>query len=128
MNPEVKQLWVDALRSGEYMQGRNALAKWDDDNGELAFCCLGVLCEVARLQGVDVESDDLLTEDYEHFRLYGGDMELPPPTVIAWAGLEDRRGTYRWEYADVTGTSTLVERNDKGASFDQIADTIERYF
>lgn len=128
MNPEVKQLWLAALRSGEYTQGRNALAKYDYEVGEMTFCCLGVLCEVARRSGVDVQSDDLLTEDHEHFNLYNGDMELPPPIVVAWAGLEDRCATYTWEYGGVAGTTTLAEQNDKGASFIRIANTIEKYF
>ncbi len=37
LKPEIKKLWVDALRSGRYKQGYNDLA---DDNGGL--CCLGV--------------------------------------------------------------------------------------
>jgi hypothetical protein len=41
MNPEIKQKWVEALRSGKYKQGYKQLR---DENG--AYCCLGVLCEV----------------------------------------------------------------------------------
>lgn len=38
MDPEIKRLWVEALRSGEYRQNIGCL----EDNG--AYCCLGVLC------------------------------------------------------------------------------------
>ena len=40
MNAEIKQKWVEALRSGKYQQGHYAL-----QTGE-AYCCLGVLCVV----------------------------------------------------------------------------------
>ena len=40
MNPEIKQKWVEALRSGKYEQGNECLRKGDK------FCCLGVFCEV----------------------------------------------------------------------------------
>ncbi len=42
MNKTYKKLWVEALRSDKYKQGRNRLRR---DN---KFCCLGVLCDVFR--------------------------------------------------------------------------------
>lgn len=41
MNPEVKAKWVEALRSGKYLQGKHSLRTVDDK-----FCCLGVFCDV----------------------------------------------------------------------------------
>jgi len=43
MTPEQKSNWVNALRSGEYLQSRNVLR---DANG---FCCLGVYCDISNL-------------------------------------------------------------------------------
>lgn len=43
MNPELKAKWVAALRSGKFQQGRGQLRKGDE------YCCLGVLCKVARI-------------------------------------------------------------------------------
>ncbi len=40
LKPEIKKLWVDALRSGRYKQGYNDLR---DSSG--GHCCLGVLVE-----------------------------------------------------------------------------------
>lgn len=48
MDPELKAKWVEALRSGNYQQGRYSLKK----DGK--YCCLGVLCEVA---GVTASGD-----------------------------------------------------------------------
>ena len=40
MNPEVKQKWIDALRSGKYEQGSEKLRSVS------GYCCLGVLCDL----------------------------------------------------------------------------------
>lgn len=44
MKTELKNKWVAALRSGNYIQGRNVLVS-SGREGDY-FCCLGVLCEV----------------------------------------------------------------------------------
>jgi hypothetical protein len=41
MNPEIKKIWAEALRSGKYKQGQNYLRRTIND--EDRFCCLGVL-------------------------------------------------------------------------------------
>jgi len=41
MKPEIKKIWVEALRSGKYKQGQKYLCR--TINGEDRFCCLGVL-------------------------------------------------------------------------------------
>lgn len=43
MNPQYKEKWLKALRSGEYKQGGGYLQR----DGK--FCCLGVLCEIAEV-------------------------------------------------------------------------------
>ena len=42
MKKRVKKLWVEALRSGGYKQGRKRLRYGD------TYCCLGVLCDLYR--------------------------------------------------------------------------------
>lgn len=46
MNPELKQKWVDALRSGEYKQSPGQLYNSANDT----YCCLGVLCDVTGIE------------------------------------------------------------------------------
>ena len=43
MNKQVKRLWLDALKSRKYPQGKGRLKRGD------SFCCLGVLCELSIL-------------------------------------------------------------------------------
>lgn len=45
MPAALKKLWVKALESGEYRQGKRYLK--DEEDGETSYCCLGVLAEVA---------------------------------------------------------------------------------
>src|SRR5579864_8820013 len=40
MTPECKKMWIAALRSGQYKQGKGALSS------ESGFCCLGVALDV----------------------------------------------------------------------------------
>lgn len=40
MNKKIKKLWLKALRSGEYKQGKLALRIKNK------YCCLGVLCDI----------------------------------------------------------------------------------
>ena len=42
MDAQLKKVWVEALRSGEYKQGKGMLYRPEETH-----CCLGVLCKVA---------------------------------------------------------------------------------
>lgn len=47
VSDETKQViikWLEALRSGEYVQGKGALKAHDNKD---RYCCMGVLCDVA---------------------------------------------------------------------------------
>lgn len=50
MNRDLKAKWIAALRSGEYRQVHGELRS--GSGGTERFCCLGVLCEVARVRRV----------------------------------------------------------------------------
>jgi hypothetical protein len=110
MNKRIKKLWVKALRSGEYRQGRHLLRR----NG--TYCCLGVLCDLYHQKtGEGYWSDRMFTDGYTHAS--STDM---PTKVQEWAGLD--------------GGDPLLGRklhastlNDTGKPFTFIADRIEKY-
>jgi len=109
MNPEVKEKWVKALRSGEYKQGREYLRK--DDK----YCCLGVLC--------DIYSKAKNTKWVQRHYIEGCTVHLPPEVFI-WAGLA--------EPSPQVSETYLVNHNDgwegkKPKSFKQIARLIEKH-
>ena len=121
MNPEVKEKWVEALRSGEYKQGTNYLRSHND-----RFCCLGVLCDIAEKEGIVEaerywEFDDEVEDDpFANYSYDGTDTSLPIPVRI-WAGLDPEEG---WNPMLVS--DSCIQLNDsEGFTFEQIADEIE---
>jgi hypothetical protein len=109
LNPNA-QKWVDALRSGKFRQGESQLKI--DDPDDPRHCCLGVLCEVARVEGLD-------------FGFLPDDSYLPE-TVMEWVGLKSQQAHYRERTRDGNSEDgSLVQMNDSGASFAEIADFIE---
>lgn len=114
MKPEIKQLWVDALRSGKYKQGTGQLL--EVTGVYTVHCCLGVLCDIASAGGVISTSRNEFGTKYdkEHYTL--------PAKVVEWAGLDNNDPTVTWEHYQ----RTLSQINDSGeANFNDIADLIE---
>lgn len=112
MNPEVKQKWIKALRSGEYKQAKGQLTTLTGED-----CCLGVLCKLAVAEGVIAPS----TKE-EKYVTYDRETHILPQKVIIWAGVDSCGG-----YKNENGIQWLTEDNDGGATFLDIADTIEKY-
>ena len=132
MNPEVKAKWVEALESGEYVQGRRVLHNEDDDT----YCCLGVLCAIAEAEGVvqptgtfnaymgyDEEEDVAFRNDAT---AYNGSYAALPKEVIEWSGIGDDLGRY---VADDGSVETLSWLNDvQQFDFKAIANVIKEKF
>lgn len=121
MDKRIKNLWVKALRSGEFKQCRGYLS-YDDK-----YCALGVLSILAVLEGVCTfnDVDGVGTFDNRRFTL--------SYNVMKWAEIaqDDERFLNPDEHSviiEIKGRSTSVlELNDDGMSFKQIALLIERY-
>lgn len=113
---EVKQLWVDALRSGKYVQGRDFLNK---DN---KFCCLGVLCDIVKEDfGLQWEAHSLL--EPTKLSIGGSCSNVPLPITAVYLRLNDLSARF-----DNAGYP-LWRLNDKlELSFIEIADLIEAQF
>lgn len=126
MNRRVRDLWVAALRSGEYEQGTGQLGVIIDNDTDdvVRYCCLGVLCELAVADGV-IERRDAVTVVPGVRRLrFGGLTKFPPDAVVSWAGLPGANPlVQRHESAP---TTTLAGANDALEwTFDEIASAIE---
>jgi len=129
MNPEVKEIWTDALDSGEYLQCQNAL-EHTDKAGVVKNCCLGVLCrKFEQHTGVKLNWEEggilFLTKD--------GDEEKTwtlPQEVADWAGLDANPklrpilldNQYHENYQ---GKVTASGLNDNGATFTEISQLIK---
>ena len=108
INQEIKQMWVEKLRSGDYKQGTNALRNRQDE-----FCCLGVLCDIVHSDGwKKLENSPFRDYTHESGTLDGTFLT---GTILKDVGLSEH------------DASNLVEINDMGDSFVDIANYIEKY-
>jgi len=141
MNPEVKQLWLDALRSGKYTQGKSLLRPT-----ESTYCCLGVLCQIAEERGI---CEYIPSDEHEGFTIKYPDVfqdgfcdgnvyeESELPWVVKqWAGLDNENPKVtlneRNTKEHLKGTMqdntiiTLAQLNDEhNYTFTELADIIE---
>jgi hypothetical protein len=76
LNENAKK-WVRALRSGLFQQGTQISSqrkRFSEDVKLLIFCCLGVACELAALDGVEVNKRKRMKET--------GNMSMKVPRVF----------------------------------------------
>lgn len=125
MRAHALDAWLKALRSGEYAQTKNKLCHIGE-NGERSFCCLGVLSDIAVKEGA--------CEWRGRFRhdVVDGEANYLTDSVTAWARLSDQtreqlRISDLIAFIDMDGMKTyLSDLNDRGSSFNEIADIIEQ--
>ena len=106
MKAEIKNRWVEALRSGEYKQGLGRLR-----SKEGRYCCLGVLCD---LHAKDTGTEWRSCSDLPSFGYLGMSGALPDEVEV-WADAQ----------LDAWRESKVIRLNDSGSSFTDIADFIE---
>jgi hypothetical protein len=141
MNPAIKTQWLEALRSGQYIQGIRSLRHINNSekNQPDKFCCLGVLCDLyAQAHPNDLGwgpqtafyNVPFLTRFDDEDEVHKS-MSYLPVRVRDWAGLDNINPKVRVNltsphgvpYEDETNLSKL---NDDGWCFNQIADVIEQ--
>lgn len=123
MDPEVRKLWTDALRSGEYAQGKESLTRIRE-NGSEEHCCLGVLCKLALKAGIKMPVDIPDSGSHDPEVAYAGETSYLPRPVMNWAGLQDMNPILIHHF-DGNGVPCSVANDDENLSFDQIADLID---
>lgn len=105
MKTEIKQRWIQALKSGEYQQTKSCLR---DSNG---FCCLGVLTDLyAKEHNMQWQDDNSFEEQ----------TAVLSSCVIEWAGLVYPNPDIFYEGEE----SSLAGVNDDEVPFSEIADLI----
>lgn len=129
MKTEVRILWTQALRSGEFPQGLEVLRSADEK-----YCCLGVLCELAVRAGIippatgpGLSINSLSINSPYH---YDGRVFSLPDAVADWAGLTDPDGLLPVPVPHKDSVyRDLSELNDSEEfSFAEIADIIDAQF
>lgn len=109
--------WIDALRSGEYAQGRRYLCDFQN-----RYCCLGVACRVFDVPEVRRDED----------RVYFGksfNYGAAPEEVVESLSLRTHLGDLAtvYEIGRIKEMARLSQANDSGATFSEIADFCEQH-
>lgn len=88
-NRRAMQLWHDALLSGNFKQGNGMLAQRLPNNGDMRFCCLGVVCELAIADGVPMKRvEKPATEECPAHLSYDGADSFLPQSAAEWLGID----------------------------------------
>ena len=113
IDPEFKERWLAALRSGQYTKGRGTLRAVHID-GTSEFCCLGVAC-------------DLIDPDGWHnlpnmgtWRPAWRDVYPISTDMPFLAGVTVTRNLFRFLVGDI-----LAATNDRTSTFDAVIEFIE---
>ena len=120
LDPAVKALWVAALRSGDYKQGKDALRPTED-----TFCCFGVLCNLHAMAYPEVAKYETDFPSYLHNDL------SPPGEVMLWATGDVANSITQLPKVSVPQTKGkpkfdfLANHNDAGVDFLTIAKAID---
>lgn len=107
LDTDVKRVWLEALRSGEYKQGRGTMCRVDD-NGAYSFCCLGVLAD----ETIDTDWYPLGAADAYTLGHRG-----------PWGGLG--HANMKTLGLSLSAQAALAKANDSGLRFSSIAKAIE---
>jgi hypothetical protein len=127
MKPEIKEMWIEALLSDDYQQGRHHLCQ-DNNDGSKSWCCLGVLTDLAIKNGVSVDIERFL--DDSNVYTFDNESETLPLAVKEWSGIDTGSGQYSHPNIDDDDalTCSLAEDNDAGLMFDELVEIIREYF
>ncbi len=113
------RLWIEALRSGKYKQGKNYLKR--KTKSGYRYCCLGVACELynkTHKRKLKIFSRKIVgATRVTAFYYDSKEADFLPRKVQVWLGLVSEDGAF--------GLNTLAEKNDAGMRFKEIADIIE---
>lgn len=125
MKQDIAKKWAAELRSKKWKQGVATLHNLHDNS----YCCLGVLCEMAVEAGVCLPEvgDDGCTV-YRDNPDYGRDTscKICSDAIQKWAGLSAPvGGRFVLESHRGYEETSLAGMNDRGDSFEEIADVIE---
>lgn len=140
MNKDLRQKWVEALRSGDYKQTGHVLRMEYHPEDGTGFCCLGVLA--------DISTDGGIWNDCEMIERSEAGIEDLPVWFCKKVGLNSPTGRFRWDKLseelrdeimesikihhinpidpiNMGNTATLADLNDSKVPFALIAKIIE---
>lgn len=119
MDSELKQKWVDALRSGDYEQGQEQLQTPDGK-----YCCLGVLCDIVNPDKWNSYGYEFSYNDIDGKEVFFTESSEPNTSFYRDVGLDRDLADKLICYND-GAKSSIYNPTRKQLSFTEIADIIE---
>jgi len=129
MKAEVKERWLQDLRSGEFKQGKGVLRTKSDE-----FCCLGVLCNIIDPNAWEGTVSHWVDQAENEYGGKGADVEAyiypQPLSPTEDLGGEVLHTFLSSKFLQEVGLKkslahALAELNDEGNSFEALAEMIE---
>lgn len=130
MNPRIAKEWTTRLRSDRTSQTQKHLGRLDGSR-----CCLGVLCDMAIEEGIIRSPRPFRPNKTQRGCLvFAGARHNLPPEVREWAQMKTNFGQYPGQilpgrealYGELAQPALALD-NDAGATFQELADTIEQH-
>tara|TARA_R100001244_G_scaffold121497_1_gene91124 strand:- start:646 stop:1044 length:399 start_codon:yes stop_codon:yes gene_type:complete len=127
MKTDIKQKWLEALRSGKYRKGTGQLREQGSKTTKPRYCCLGVLCDLyIKETGKAKWENGKTIENQESFLTnkvmrWSGLLRSNPKVFVesSWGGKE------LFFLADINDGESLVKGLNVLPSFKEIANLIE---
>lgn len=116
MKQALKTKWLNALRSGDYVQGHSYLKQRDVDTDDVTYCCLGVLGEIAGISFTVTEYGIYKTSFGDMALLDGDEEDLVGLSLAKQSQLASRNdGTepHRKNYWNFERIANWIEKNIK---------------
>ena len=123
MRQDIGEKWITALESGEWDKGRGQLCGLNAD-GTKEYCCLGVLCELAIADGLELAKGERRIDPNDV--VYDGEYAYLPIAVREWAGMASNAGTFVRKPED-EGESSLADVNDVADDFGPVVKAIRKH-
>lgn len=128
MKSDVKQKWVEALRSGKYTKGEEYF-KRIDENGQCFHCAVGVLFDLIKddfeLKEVSDKREDIEVFSFVNKSYKKGSYNFK----LSMMGVLNEIDLCLTEYLQIVDMNDGVETiNARPRSFNEIADWIEANF
>jgi len=115
MNQQAAKQWVDALRSGEYTQGRNYLRKG------AYFCALGVLCDAVSPKG-------WRKDGFGRWAHEGQATGLSKLLALKLGMQDVPEDTFYPYHPKIEGAAVCIINDVRASTFEEIADLIEKHW
>lgn len=111
LTKKLKAKWLEALKSGKYIQGTGALQK-KDKHDEITHCCLGVLCDIMPDVKIMHKSSDGFPNELNSIEGYLEKSGEGEDNSYRWLRSIDPSYNFIKDNRDTNIISNIISKND----------------